>query len=59
MKSCIDEFPYDFKDENGKKIKFFAKEKRVVYWSKKLCDKKLLELDKLEVKAKNLSLSKA
>ena len=58
-KSCIDEFTYEHTDENKKKNPFKSKEKRVVYWSKKLYDKKMLELDKLEVKVKNLSLSKA
>ena len=59
IKSCIDEFTYEHTDENKKKNPFKSKEKRVVYWSKKLYDKKMLELDKLEVKVKNLSLSKA
>lgn len=59
IKSCIDEFTYEHTDENKKKNTFKSKEKRVVYRSKKLYDKKMLELDKLEVKVKNLSLSKA
>lgn len=59
IKSCIDEFTYEHTDENKKKNPFKSKEKRVVYWSKKLYDKKMLELDKFEVKVKNLSLSKA
>ena len=59
IKSCIDEFTYEHTDENKKKNPFKSKEKRVVYWSKKLYDKKMFELDKLEVKVKNLSLSKA
>ena len=59
IKSCIDEFTYEHTDENKKKNPFKSKEKRVVYWSKKLYAKKMLELDKLEVKVKNLSLSKA
>lgn len=59
IKSCVDEFTYEHKDDEGKKNSFTTKEKRVVYWSKKLHDKKMLELDKLEVKVKNLSLSKA
>ena len=59
IKSCIDEFTYEHTDENKKKNPFKSKEKRVVYWSKKLYDKKMLELDKLEVKVQNLSLSKA
>ena len=59
IKSCIDEFTYEHTDENKKKNPFKSKEKRVVYWSKKLYDKKMLELYKLEVKVKNLSLSKA
>lgn len=59
IKSCIDEFTYEHTDENKKKNPFKSKEKRVVYRSKKLYDKKMFELDKLEVKVKNLSLSKA
>lgn len=59
IKSCIDEFTYEHTDESKKKNPFKSKEKRVVYWSKKLNDKKMLELDKLEVKVQNLSLSKA
>lgn len=59
IKSCVDEFTYEHTDENKKKNTFKSKEKRVVYRSKKLYDKKMLELDKLEVKVKNLSLSKA
>lgn len=59
IKSCIDEFTYEHTDENKKKNPFKSKEKRVVYRNKKLYDKKMFELDKLEVKVKNLSLSKA
>ena len=59
IKSCVDEFSYDHKGADGKKNSFKVKEKRVVYWSKKLYDKKMLELDKLELKVKNLTLSKA
>lgn len=59
IKSCIDEFTYEHTDENKKKNPFKSKEKRVIYRSKKLYDKKMFELDKLEVKVKNLSLSKA
>ena len=59
IKSCVDEFTYEHTDENKKKNTFKSKEKRVVYRSKKLYDKKMLELDKLEVKVQNLSLSKA
>ena len=59
IKSCIDEFTYEHTDENKKKNPFKSKEKRVVYRSKKLYDKKMFELDKFEVKVKNLSLSKA
>lgn len=59
IKSCIDEFTYEHTDENKKKNPFKLKEKRVIYRSKKLYDKKMFELDKLEVKVKNLSLSKA
>lgn len=58
IKSCVDDFLYDFKDKDGRKKSFNVKEKRIVYWSKKLYDKKMLELDKLETKVKNLSLSK-
>ena len=58
-KSCVDEFSYDHKTDDGTKNSFTVKEKRVLYWSKKLYDKKMIELDRLESKVKNLILSKA
>lgn len=59
IKDCVDFFNYEIK-ENGKVIKKFkVKEKRVVYWSKKLHDKKIYELTKMEEKIQDLCLSKA
>lgn len=58
-KDCIDEFEYIISDTTNGPIKFKAKEKRVVYWSKRLADKKLKELNKMEAKINDLILSKA
>lgn len=58
-KSCIDTFPYSFIDDNGKKIEFEAKEKRVATYNPTLARKQLLEIQKMEKKAHELCLSKA
>lgn len=64
IKSSIDTYTYkyDIKDENNKTIKtitFTSKEKRVVYFSKDLHDKKVYELNKIKSKLNDLILSKA
>ena len=58
-KSCIDEFPYQIQDENGKKITVKLKEKRLVVYSSKLAEKQLYEINKLTDKALSLKLSQA
>lgn len=58
-KECIDEFPYNYKDETGKTIKVHIKEKRVVTYNPTLAKKKRYEIYKLVEKAKGLSLYKA
>ena len=54
-KSCIDDFPYEYKDKNGKKICRKIKEKRVVTYNPKLAKKKNYEIDKMVEKARTLS----
>jgi transposase len=58
-KSCIDEFPYTLKDENGKTKIVKIKEKRLVVYSQKLAEKHLYEINKLADKALSLKLSHA
>lgn len=58
-KECIDEFPYEFIDDNNKKVSFHIKEKRVITYNPSLAKKKLYEIDKMIDKAANLVLSKA
>lgn len=58
-KSCIDEFPYQIEDENGKKITVKLKEKRLIVYSRKLAEKHLYEINKLADKALTLKMSKA
>ena len=59
VKECIDEFPYSFEDDNGKKVTYKVKEKRVVTYNPVLAKKQLFEIQKLESKAHELCLSKA
>lgn len=58
-KSCVDEFPYSFTDENGKVHRFTLKEKRVITYNPSLAKKKLLEIDRMADKAAGLTLSAA
>ena len=58
-KSVIDDFDYTVKDPAGKKQTVTLKEKRVVTYNPDLARKKVLEIRKLEEKAKGLCLSKA
>lgn len=58
-KECIDKFPYDYIDENGKKHKLSLTEKRVVTYNSSLASKTIFEIDKMVEKAKYLCLSKA
>ena len=57
-KECVDEFKYDFVFNNSKYSKNF-KQKRIIYWSKKLEDKHKIEINLLIEKAKKLALSQA
>ena len=50
-KSCVDEFPITFKDENGNKTKVTVTQKRVATFSQKLYEKKRYEIQKLVEKA--------
>ena len=59
IKECVDTFPYFFTDDDGKKIKFQVKEKRVATYNPTLARKQKLEIDKLVNKAHNLCLSRA
>lgn len=62
-KTCVDDYNYSFEedDENGKAEKhvFKVKEKRVLYWSKKLHEKKIYELNNMQEKLLKLITSKA
>lgn len=58
-KECIDDFSYSFLNDSNKKIKFTITEKRVATYNPKLARKQLLEIEKLEHKARSLCLSKA
>jgi len=59
FKECIDEFPYEYIDENGKKHTVMIEEKRVVTFNPKLRKKKVLEIKKLVEKAKKMKASEA
>lgn len=59
IKECIDEFPYTYTDENGKKHIVKLKEKRVVTYNPKLAEKKKHEIFKLVEKAKILKASQS
>ncbi|MDP2789037.1 MAG: IS1634 family transposase [bacterium] len=59
IKECIDEFPYTYTDDNGKKYAVRLKEKRVVTYNPKLAEKKKYEINKMVEKAKMLKASQA
>ena len=59
IKECIDEFPYTYKDEDGKRHTVRVKEKRVATYNPKLAEKKRYEINKLVEKAKVLKASQA
>lgn len=56
-KSCIDEFEYTYKDDNGKKVTKKVKEKRLVTYNPSLARKHLIEIDRMVDKAKKMCLS--
>ena len=59
IKECIDEFPYTYTDENGRKRNIRLKEKRVVTYNPKLAEKKRYEINRMVEKAKKLKASQA
>ncbi len=59
IKECVDEFPYTYTDENGKKHTVRLKEKRVVTHNPKLAEKKKYEINKMVEKAKMLKACQA
>lgn len=58
-KECIDDFTYSFIDDEDIKHTFKVKEKRIATYNPALAKKQLLEIQKLESKARELCLSKA
>lgn len=58
-KECVDTFPYEYVDDNNKKVKFKVKEKRVVTYNPTLAKKHIYEINKMVEKARTLCLSKA
>lgn len=58
-KECVDTFPYDYTDENGKKHRIPLTEKRVVSYNPSLAKKQKAEIMKLVEKAKGLCLFSA
>ena len=58
-KECVDTFPYEFVDEDNKKIRFSVKEKRVATYNPSLAKKQLYEINKLIEKAEELNSYKA
>ena len=59
FKECLDKFPYNYTDENGKMHKLELTEKRVVTVSPSLAKKKRYEILRMVEKAKKLSSSMA
>ncbi|MGN0324054.1 MAG: IS1634 family transposase, partial [Oliverpabstia sp.] len=58
-KSCVDVFPYEYKDSTGKKHSFTIEEKRVVTYNPQLAAKQIFEIDREVAKARALCLSSA
>ena len=58
-KECIDSFPYEVKDEKGKKVTIHLKEKRVLTFNPKLAEKQKVEINKMLEKARGLCFSRA
>jgi len=59
IKECVDQFPYVYEDENGKKTTVMLTEKRVVVFSPQLAKKKRFEINRMVEKAKTLKASQA
>jgi hypothetical protein len=58
-KECVDAFPYNYTDENGKASKVLLREKRVLTYSPSLGEKQRHEIRKMADKANGLCLSRA
>ena len=54
-KQCIDNFVYEYVDEDGNKIKKKVREKRVVTFDPKLARNQKMEIDRMVEKARSLS----
>ena len=59
IKSAVDDYTYEFYDDNTKKISFKTTERRVLVWNPSLEKKKREELNKLRENLKYLIASKA
>lgn len=59
LKECVDEFPYTYTNEKGKKITIKLTEKRVVTFNPKLAKKKTYEINRMVEKARALKASQA
>ena len=59
IKECVDDFPYDYYDENGKKHTIKLREKRVATFNPKLAEKQIYEINKQVEKARLLKASQA
>lgn len=55
IKSCIDKFPYTYTNDMGESVTKEIKQKRIVFWSKKLADKKKREIKKMIDKGRTLN----
>lgn len=58
-KECVDTFSYEFEDEDGLPVSFFAREKRIATFNPKLRTKQKAEVDRLVEKARRSCLSQA
>ncbi|MCR5310674.1 MAG: IS1634 family transposase [Lachnospiraceae bacterium] len=59
IKDCIDDFPYDHYDDQGKKHTVKLREKRVATFNPKLAEKQIFEINKQVEKARTLKASQA
>ena len=59
IKDCIDDFPYDYYDDQGKKHTVKLREKRVATFNPKLAEKQIFEINKQVEKARTLRASQA
>ena len=59
IKECVDDFPYDYYDGNGKKHTVRLREKRVATFNPKLAEKQIFEINKQVEKARMLKASQA